>query len=494
MIAKYGRSWRGIKPKVAAEHGAVGCLIYSDPRGRRLPRGRHVSRGPVPAAGRRAARQRAGHAAVPGDPLTPGRRRDRRTRSGSTAPRRRRFRRFPVQPLSWADAQPLLAAIGGRPAPGGWAGRPADHVSRRARPRPGAPQAALRLAARAGVRRDRPHPRRGAAGRVGRARATTTTPGSTAPRIRSPGAIAVLEEARAYGALLKQGWRPRRTIVLALWDGEEPMLLGSTEWARDPRRGAARGARWPTSTPTATAADASGASGSPSLARLLSEVAREVPDPETGMSVWKRSHLGEIAAARDADAGSEARERDDLAHRPAGLRLGLHRLLPSPRHPVAQPRLRRRGRRRHLPLDLRQLPLVHDLQRHRPSSTAARWRRRSGSRRCASRAPTCCPTSSAASPSGSPTNLKEVQDLQTAARDSIEEQNRQVEESTFVAMNDPRRPLVAPGARGRAALPQFRAAAERRDPAQVGHLPVRDRLRRGDAAGAGPRSTRRTIG
>ena len=74
-------------------------------------------------------------------------------------------------------------------------------------------------------------------------------------------------------------------------------------------------------------------------------------------------------------------------------------------------------------------------------------------------------------------NLKDVQELHTAVRDSIEEQNRQVEESTFVAMNDPRHPLVGAGARDRAALPQLRPAAERRDPAQVGHLPVRGRLR-----------------
>ena len=105
------------------------------------------------------------------------------------------------------------------------------------------------------------------------------------------GAIAVLEEARAYGALLKAGWRPRRSIVLALWDGKEPTLLGSTEWAEAHGEELARSAVAYLNT-DGNGRGRLGAGGSPSLARLLSEVAREVPDPETGFSAWKRSHLG----------------------------------------------------------------------------------------------------------------------------------------------------------------------------------------------------------
>src|SRR3954469_22225939 len=229
VIAKYGRSWRGIKPKLAAEHGAVGCLIYSDPgddgyhAGDVYPEGSFRPKEGV---------QRGSVMDMPlfaGDPLTPG--------VGATADAKRLDRseaptlpKIPVQPLSWSDAQPLLAAVGGRTAPDGWAGGlPITyHVG------PGPARVHLKL------RFDwRMVPAYDVVARI---------PGAELPDqwvVRGnhhdawvngaedpiSGAAAVLEEARAYGALLKQGWRPRRTIVLALWDGEEPMLLGSTEWA-----------------------------------------------------------------------------------------------------------------------------------------------------------------------------------------------------------------------------------------------------------------------
>ena len=116
------------------------------------------------------------------------------------------------------------------------------------------------------------------------------------------GMVALLEEARAYGTLLKQGWRPRRTIVLAAWDGEEQMLLGSTEWAETHADELANAVAYLNT--DGNGRGRLGADGSPSLARLLSEVAREVKDPETGMSVWKRAHLGEVAAARAATSGA----------------------------------------------------------------------------------------------------------------------------------------------------------------------------------------------
>ena len=119
VIAKYGRSWRGIKPKVAAEHGAVGCLIYSDPRDDGYSAGDAYPTGPFrPKEGV----QRGSVLDMPlyaGDPLTPG--------VGATADAKRLERSeahtlptIPVQPLSWSDAQPLLAAIGGRPVPAAW--------------------------------------------------------------------------------------------------------------------------------------------------------------------------------------------------------------------------------------------------------------------------------------------------------------------------------------------------------------------------------------
>jgi N-acetylated-alpha-linked acidic dipeptidase len=439
VIAKYGRSWRGIKPKVAAEHGAVGCLIYSDPRDDGYHAGDTYPAGPFrPKDGV----QRGSILDMPlyaGDPLTPG--------VGATAGAKRLARSeartlptIPVQPLSWADAEPLLAAIGGRPAPAAWAGGlPITyHVG------PGPARVHLRL------RFDwRLVPAYDVIARI---------PGTGQPDewvVRGnhhdawvngaedpiSGAIALLEEARAYGSLLKQGWRPRRTIVLAAWDGEEPMLLGSTEWAETHAEELSRGAVAYLNT-DGNGRGRLGADGSPTLARLISEVARDVTDPETGMSVWKRSHLGEIATARGTGR-SEARERSDLLVSPMGsgsdytafyhhfgipsLNLGFggeddggiyHSIYDSFHwYTTFSDTSFTYGRALARTLGLATMRLagadVLPYEFGRLSDRVA-------------------------------ANVKEVQDLLTATRDSIEEQNRQLQESTFVAMNDPRRPLVPP--------------------------------------------------
>jgi N-acetylated-alpha-linked acidic dipeptidase len=439
VIAKYGRSWRGIKPKVAAEHGAVGCLIYSDPGDDGYHAGDTYPAGPFrPKDGV----QRGSILDMPlyaGDPLTPG--------VGATADAKRLERSeartlptIPVQPLSWADARPLLAAIGGRPAPDGWAGGlPITyHVG------PGPARVHLRL------RFDwRLVPAYDVLARI---------PGAELPNqwvVRGnhhdawvngaedpvSGAIALLEEARAYGTLLKQGWRPRRTIVLALWDGEEPMLLGSTEWVETHAPELSRGAIAYLNT------DGNGrgrlsADGSPALARLISEVARDVTDPETGMSVWRRAHLGEVATARGGDR-REARERTDLLVTPMGsgsdytafyhhlgvpsLNLGFggeddggiyHSIYDSFHwYTTFSDTSFTYGRALAQTVGLATMRLagaeVLPYEFGRLSERVAR-------------------------------NLKEVQDLLTSTRDSIEEQNRQLDDSTFLAMNDPRRPLVPP--------------------------------------------------
>ena len=122
VIARYGGSWRGIKPKVAAEHGAIGCIIYSDPRDDGYFEGEVFPAGPVPAQGRRAARQRDGHADLSGRSADAGRRRDRRCQAAGHQGSARRSPRFPVLPISYGDAQPLLAALGGPVAPEAWRG------------------------------------------------------------------------------------------------------------------------------------------------------------------------------------------------------------------------------------------------------------------------------------------------------------------------------------------------------------------------------------
>jgi N-acetylated-alpha-linked acidic dipeptidase len=439
VIARYGRSWRGIKPKVAAEHGAVGCLIYSDPEDDGYHAGDVYPDGPFrPLEGV----QRGSVLDMPlysGDPLTPGvgATRDARRLDRSEA---RVLPSIPVQPLSAADARPLLAAIGGRMVPAGWAGGlPITyHVG------PGPAKVHLRL------RFDwRMVPVYDVIARI---------PGAERPDewvvrgnhhdawvngAQDPisGAVALLEEARAYGALLQQGWRPRRTIVLALWDGEEPTLLGSTEWAETHADSLARYAVAYLNT------DGNGrgrlaVTGAPSLSRLVSEVARELEDPETGLSVWKRSHLGEVAA-RDGEGRREARERNDLLMAPMGAGSDYTAFY----HHLGVPSV-------HLSFggedDGGIYHSIYDTFRWYTtfSDTAfvygqalartvglATMRLASGE---------LLPFEYGRVSDRVGANLKEVQDLLRTTRDSIEEQNRELEESTFVAMNDPRHPLVAP--------------------------------------------------
>jgi len=122
---------------------------------------------------------------------------------------------------------------------------------------------------------------------------------------------AVLEEGRALGELLKAGWKPKRTIILCAWDGEEPGLLGSTEWAEehyDDLR--AHAVAYVNS--DSNGRGYFGVEGSHTLEKFSNDVARDVSDPETQLSAWKRSRLHEIATAKSADQRKEIRERADL--------------------------------------------------------------------------------------------------------------------------------------------------------------------------------------
>ena len=310
VIARYFHSWRGIKPKVAAEHGAVGCLIYSDPHEDGFVQGDTFPVGPWrPKDGV----QRGSVADMPyysGDPLTPG--------VGATKDAKRldlkdvkTLTKIPVLPISYADAQPLLAALGGRVAPDGWRGGLGItyHVG------PGPAKVHLKL-------KSNWEPLKPVYDVIAK------IPGSTFPDewvIRGnhhdawvngaedpiSGAVAVLEEARAFGELLKSGWKPKRTIILCAWDGEEPGLLGSTEWAEqhyDELR--AHGVAYINS--DSNGRGYLGVEGSHTLEKLSNDVAKEITDPESKMSVWKRLQLHEIAGAKSAEQRQEIRQRTDL--------------------------------------------------------------------------------------------------------------------------------------------------------------------------------------
>jgi N-acetylated-alpha-linked acidic dipeptidase len=310
VIARYYHSWRGIKPKVAAEHGAVGCLIYSDPHEDGFVEGEVFPDGPWrPKDGA----QRGSVADMPfysGDPLTPG--------VGATKDAKRlkvedspTITKIPVLPISYADAQPLLAALAGRVAPEGWRGGLGItyHVG------PGPAKVHLKL-------KSNWEPLKPVYNVIGKI-AGSTNPDEWVIRGNhhdawvngaedpTSGMVAVLEEARAFGELLKQGWKPKRTIILAAWDGEEPGLLGSTEWAEQHADELA------THAVAYINSDGNGrgyfaVEGSHTLEKFINEVSRDITDPETKLSAWKRALLHEIAEAKTAEGRKEVRERGDL--------------------------------------------------------------------------------------------------------------------------------------------------------------------------------------
>src|SRR5882762_6923855 len=309
VIARYFHSWRGIKPKVAAEHGAAGCLIYSDPHEDGFVEGETFPSGPFrPPDGV----QRGSVADIPfypGDPLTPG--------VGATKNAKRldikdapTITKIPVLPISYADAQPLLAALTGRVAPDGWRGGlgVTYHIG------PGPAKVHLKVISNWPIK-----PVYDVIAKI---------QGSIFPDewvIRGnhhdgwvngaedpiSGMVAVLEEARALGELMKSGWKPKRTIIYCAWDGEEPGLLGSTEWAEahyDELR--AHGVVYINS--DANGRGYLGIEGSHTLEKFSNDIARDVSDPETKLSVWKRNQLHEIANAKTAEQREEIRKRPDL--------------------------------------------------------------------------------------------------------------------------------------------------------------------------------------
>lgn len=307
-IARYGGSWRGIKPKVAGEHGAVGCLIYSDPRDDGFYGDQVFPEGPMrPSQGVQRGSV-MDMPLYPGDPLTPG--------VGATADATRlavsdapTLTKIPVLPISYGDAQPLLAAMTGAVAPASWRGAlPITyHLG------PGPARVHLKVAFN--------WDRKTLYDVIAR------IPGSTFPNewvIRGnhqdawvngandplSGTSAELEEARALGELRKQGWSPKRTIVYAVWDGEEPGLLGSTEWAETHAAEVQQHAVVYINTDS-NSRGYLGMSGSHALQRFINDVARAVTDPETNDSVWKRDQSRAIASA-GTSAKAGIRSRHDL--------------------------------------------------------------------------------------------------------------------------------------------------------------------------------------
>lgn len=305
VLARYGGGWRGIKPKVAHERGAVACLIYSDPRDDGFFQGDVYPDGPFrPDQGvqRGSVMDMPVH---PGDPLSPG---------WASEPGARKLAReqaatilkIPVLPISYGDALPLLRAMKGPVVPPEWRG--ALPVTYHAGPGPATARVALRFDWQT-------RPLHNVIVRI---------PGRELPDewviygnhhdawvngADDPisGAVSLMETGRALGELLKTGWRPRRTIILALWDGEEWGLLGSTEWAEK------HAAELKANAAVYINSDSTGkgwlnVGGSHALQQMMSEVAREVMDPRTGRPVAEESRRRQVQGT--ADAQRAVRERD----------------------------------------------------------------------------------------------------------------------------------------------------------------------------------------
>ena len=308
-IARYGSGWRGLKPKLAYEHGAIGCLIYSDPKD-----DGYGAADTYPAgAGRPPGGLQRGSVVdmpvYPGDPLTPG--------IGSTkdAPRLKRedaktILKIPVLPISYADARPFLEALGGQRVPARWRGglpityhfgpgpakahlvvesdwsqRPIYDVIARLKGSEFPDQWVLR-----GNHHD---------GWVF---------GAADPL---SGNVALMGEMKALGALAATGWRPRRTLVYASWDAEEPGLIGSTEWVETHAAELAQHAVAYINSDNNTHGFLF-AGGSQSLQRLVDEVAAGVKDPATGATVLERARASDIVGGLSGGSDSDRRDAEAL--------------------------------------------------------------------------------------------------------------------------------------------------------------------------------------
>ncbi|MEP7210520.1 MAG: M28 family peptidase, partial [Alphaproteobacteria bacterium] len=308
VIARYGAGWRGLKPKLAQDHGAVGCIIYSDPQND----GYSVDDAYPKGASRPAQGFQRGSVAdmplYPGDPLTPG--------IGATENAKRLTRetaptvlKIPVLPISYGDAQHFLGALEGNVVPGNWrGGLPITyHVG-------GTDAAKAHLVVKSEwslktlydvvammkgsefpdqwVMRGNHH--------------DGWVFGASDPL---SGHVAMMEEAKAFGQMAKAGWKPKRTLVYLSWDGEEPMLLGSTEWAET------HAAELKQKALIYINSDGNGrgflgVEGSHSLQHFAGKVAADVTDPQTKVSVDARRRAN---AAVDAAAPGASERTKTLA-------------------------------------------------------------------------------------------------------------------------------------------------------------------------------------
>ncbi len=306
IIARYGGGWRGLKPKLAYEHGAVGCLIYSDPRddgygaGDAYPRGGYRPRDAVQRGSVQDLTLYSGDPLTPGAGSTPGTQRLALNDAGTIL-------KIPVLPISYADAEPLLAALGGAVAPDTWRGAlPLTyHLG------PGPAKVHLKvlsdwhqkpvydvIARIRGIEEPDHWIIRGN-------HHDAWVFGAADP---FSGHVALMAEAKAIGRLVREGWKPKRTLIYASWDGEEPGLIGSTEWV-EAHAAELRDKAVLYVNSDVNARGTLDVEGSHALQHFVNEAARDVKDPETGVSVQARTlavrRVAGYEAGHDFDAAAE---------------------------------------------------------------------------------------------------------------------------------------------------------------------------------------------
>jgi N-acetylated-alpha-linked acidic dipeptidase len=283
VLARYGGAFRGLKVKEAQDRGALGVLIYSDPRDDGYMSGETYPDGPMrpPSAIQRGSVLFLSH--VPGDPSTPG------WPSTSGAKRLSRAQmtnvpRIPSLPIAYAEAEKILRRLGGPVVPSEWqGGLPFTyHIG------PGGARVAMNVQMDEGLKPIY--------------NVIATIPGSTDPDKKvilgnhrdawthgavdpNSGTAAQLEVARALAAAMKSGWKPKRTIILASWDAEEYGLVGSTEWAEANAADLRKNAVAYLNGDAIITGPNLNMSGSPSLLAIAMETARDVGDPRSGKSV-----------------------------------------------------------------------------------------------------------------------------------------------------------------------------------------------------------------
>ncbi|MEP7212250.1 MAG: transferrin receptor-like dimerization domain-containing protein [Acidobacteriota bacterium] len=308
VLARYGGSWRGIKPKVAAEHGAVACIIYSDPKNDGFYQGDVYPKGAWRSENGVQRGSVMDMPLYPGDPLTKG--------IGASAGAKRIERKdaetltkIPVLPISYSDALPMLKNLDGAVVPDNWRGAlpvtyhfggmtptvhlklefnwnstPVYNVIARLKGSERPDEWVIR-----GNHRD------------------AWVNGAEDPL---SGLVAMLEEARSISELAKAGQRPKRTIIYAAWDGEEEGLLGSTEWVEQHADELSEKAVAYINTDS-NGRGFLGIGGSHTLEKFVNQVGRGIADPQTKMSVWQRAK-NELVVNSSGAARKEAVSRPDM--------------------------------------------------------------------------------------------------------------------------------------------------------------------------------------